>query len=47
MTDADHGILISKTSFLREAAVVEARFWISSPLVLPAELKHIAAKALL
>lgn len=47
MTDADHGILISKTSFLREAAVAEARFWISQPLVLPTELKHTAVKALL
>lgn len=47
MTDADHEILISKTSFLREAAVVEARFWISRPLVLPIDLKHTAAKAVL
>lgn len=47
MTDADHGILISKTSFLREAAVIEARFWISRALVLPTELKYTAAKALL
>lgn len=48
MTDADHGILISRTSLLREAAVVEARFWIAWPLILPTELRlcFTAAKAL-
>lgn len=49
MTDADHGILMSKISFLREAEVVKGgkhKFWIQQPLILPTELKRMAAKVL-